>query len=35
MDIVEKTEKAMEFYVQLGKLLAALERGVKNIEEIS
>jgi len=35
IDIVEKTNKALEFYDQLLKVLMALERGVKNIEEIS
>jgi hypothetical protein len=32
---VEKTNKALEFYAQLLKVLTALERGVMNIEEIS
>nr|CAD2192370.1 unnamed protein product [Meloidogyne enterolobii] len=35
IDIVEKTNKALEFYDQLLKVLMALERGVKNIEEIN
>lgn len=35
IEIVEKTNKALEFYDQLLKVLAALERGVMNIEEIS
>ena len=35
MEIVEKTQKALGFYGQMSKLLDALERGVKNMEEIS
>lgn len=35
IEIIEKTNKALEFYVQLQKVLMALERGVMNIEEIN
>jgi hypothetical protein len=35
MDVVGKTKSALDFYSQLVKLLAQLERGVKNIEEYS